>query len=240
MAQGFLDKWKHDGQQFWLTTLMFDLCKIFKNLQKIFQKSHLILLDIITARDAAVENLKVMNEIPIPGGREEKCRGNFEEVSSPTNSRQKRNIMNKYVTTTHRNDMAVRTEIVQSAINFLDERMNLENDGTLKNLMKILDAKSSTELITASRDLASQLFGPEKIEDFVSDTCMSWRKIVAIEDPAIEDNGTFYALKLRKMVQASCGLLKTFLASFLTLTPHSMGTERTVSHYNNIKTSNRA
>ena len=42
------------------------------------------------------------------------------------------------------------------------------------------------------------------------------------------------------MVQASCGLLKTFLASFLTLTPHSMGTERTVSHYNNIKTSNRA
>jgi len=240
MAQGFLDKWKHDGQQFWLTTLMFDLCKIFKNLQKIFQKSHLILLDIITARDAAVENLKVMNEMPIPGGREEKCRGNFEEVSSPTNSRQKRNIMNKYVTTTHRNDMAVRTEIVQSAINFLDERMNLENDGTLKSLMKILDAKSSTELITASRDLASQLFGPEKIEDFVSDTCMSWRKIVAIEDPAIEDNGTFYALRLRKMVQASCGLLKTFLASFLTLTPHSMGTERTVSHYNNIKTSNRA
>ena len=130
MAQGFLDKWKHDGQQFWLTTLMFDLCKIFKNLQKIFHKSHLILLDIITARDAAVENLKVMNEIPIPGGREEKCRGNFEEVSSPTNSRQKRNIMNKYVTTTHRNDMAVRTEIVQLAINFLDERMNLENDGT--------------------------------------------------------------------------------------------------------------
>ena len=240
MAQGFLERWNGYGQQFWLTTLMFDLCKIFKNLQKIFQKSNLILLDVITASDAAIENLKIMNEMPIPGGREEKYHGNLEEVSSPTSSRQRRHVMNKYVTTTNRNDIAVRMEIVQSAINFLDQRMNLENDGTLKSLMKILDAKSSIELITASRGIASQLFGPDKIEEFVSDICISWSKISTIEDPAIEHNGTFYALKLRKMVQASSGLLKTFSASFLTLTPHSMATERAVSHYNNIKTSNRA
>ena len=56
----------------------------------------------------------------------------------------------------------------------------------------------------------------------------------------IEDAGTFYALKLRKMTEASCGMLRRFLACFLTLTPHSMATERAVSHYNNIKTSSRA
>lgn len=44
----------------------------------------------------------------------------------------------------------------------------LENDHTLKSLMKILDAKSSTEGITASRRLASPLFGPGKIEDLAS------------------------------------------------------------------------
>ena len=50
----------------------------------------------------------------------------------------------------------------------------------------------------------------------------------------------FSALKLRKMKQASYGLLRKFLASFLTLTPHSMATERAVSHYNKVKTSGRA
>ncbi len=42
------------------------------------------------------------------------------------------------------------------------------------------------------------------------------------------------------MTEASCGLLKKFLASFLALTPHSIATERAVSHYNNLKTSRRA
>ena len=37
------------------------------------------------------------------------------------------------------------------------------------------------------------------------------------------------------MVRASDGLLKTLLASFLAVTPLSMGTERAVSHYNRMK-----
>ena len=41
------------------------------------------------------------------------------------------------------------------------------------------------------------------------------------------------------MTQASQGVMKQFLASFLTLTPHSMTSERAVSHYNNIKTARR-
>ena len=38
------------------------------------------------------------------------------------------------------------------------------------------------------------------------------------------------------MTQASYGLLKKFLAAFLTLVPHSMATAGAVSHYNNVKT----
>ena len=48
---------------------MFDICSIFKNLQKLFQKSNLILPDALTAKDSAVEHLKIMKDLPIPGGK---------------------------------------------------------------------------------------------------------------------------------------------------------------------------
>ena len=161
---------------------MFDICSIFKNLQKLFQKSNLILPD------------------------------------------------------------AIRNEIVESAINFLDQRMNTENDGTMQNLIQILDAKSSKKFILASRELASQILGPSSLSDFVADVCSSWPNLSKIrhEHVEVEDNGTVYALRLRKITQASCGLVKKFLASFLTVVPHSMATERAVSHYNNVKSAGRS
>ena len=134
----------------------------------------------------------------------------------------------------------MRLEVVQSAINFLDQRMNIEQDETISSLRKVLDAKSPTELITGSRDLISQMFGPDDVGEFVEDVCQSWTKLSKIDSVDIQDSGTLHALRLRKMIQASCKLLKTFLAAFLTLTPHSMATERAVSHYNNIKTPERA
>ena len=63
MAHGFMQKWNATLQQLWLTTLMYDLCKIFERLQKIFQKSYLILPDVIKARDSSVKNLKIMDQI---------------------------------------------------------------------------------------------------------------------------------------------------------------------------------
>ena len=69
---------------------------------------------------------------------------------------------------------------------------------------------------------------------------LSFRNLIT-SHPQISGNFVlFYALKLRKMKRASCGLLREFFASFLTLTPHSMATERAVSHYNKVKTSGRA
>ena len=136
----------------------------------------------------------------------------------------------------------MRLEVVQSAINSLDKRMNIEEDDTINNLKEILDAKSPTELIIASRDPVSQIFGPDDVGQFVEDVCQSWTiknsNMNYVVD--IQDIGTSYALCLRKTTQASCGLLKKFFAAFLTLAPHSMATERAVSHYNNIKTAGRA
>ena len=220
---------------------MFDVCNIFKNLQKVFQKSNLILLDVISARDAAIIKLNVLKEMPLPGGKEETYLKELENCTVETDDScersQRMNARHKFVTTTNREDSAVRLEVVQSAINFLDQRLNIEEDDTINNLKAILDAKSPTELITVSRALVTQIFGHDDVGQFVEDVCHSWSKISDINHVGdIQDIGTSYALRLRKMTQASCGLLKKFLAAFLTLTPHSMATERAVSHYNNIKT----
>ena len=209
---------------------MFDLCVIFQNLQKIFQKSNLIMLDVISVRDAAVNNLNVIKEMPVPGGKEEQLleddhNQNLDRI--PTANRD-------------RAGSSIRIEIIQSAINFLDQRLNIEENDTMKNLFGILDAKTSADLIVSSRELVCQMFGPDCLSEFVADVCQSWARISKIEDITVNDSGTVYALRLRKMTQASCGILKKLLASFLALTPHSMATERVVSHYNNIKTSQRS
>ena len=127
-----------------------------------------------------------------------------------------------------------------SAINFLGERLQIEEDGTVENITRILRARSSKEIMNASRELVCELFGESQLRDFVSDVCKSFGKIEAIQDIEIADQGTALALRLRKMVQASDALLKTLLASFLAVTPHSMATERVVSHYNRVKTYDRS
>lgn len=65
-------------------------------------------------------------------------------------------------------------------------------------------------------------------------------QIEAIKDTESSNRGTVLALQLRKIIQVSQSLLKTLLASFLAVTTHSMGTERVVSHYNQIKREDRA
>ena len=237
MVQGLLSKWKAGSQQLWLTVVMYDLCAIFQRIQKIFERSDLILPDIITARGAAIRNLIIMKEMPVPGGKEEHYLKNLELSGEENKSLRQTN--NQFVTSMRRSDDAVRIEIEQSAINFLNERMNIEEDGTIHNLKKVLESKPAKEFIVSSRDLISQMFGDEVLEEFVGDVCASWSKISEIKDIALEDTGSIYALKLRKMAQASQGVMKQFLASILTLTPHSMATERAVSHYNNIKTVRR-
>ena len=210
MLQGLLSKWKAGSQQLWLTVVMYDLCVIFQRIQKIFERSDLILPDIITARGAAIRNLIIMKEMPVPGGKEEHYLKNLELSGEENKSLRQTN--NQFVTSM-RSDDAVRK--------------------------KVLESKSVKEFIVSSRDLTSPMFGDEVLEEFIGDTCASWSKISEIKDIALEDTGSIYALKLRKMAQASQRVMKQFLASFLTLTLHSMATEKVVSHYNNIKTVRR-
>ena len=128
----------------------------------------------LTAKDSAMQHLKIMRDLPIPGGggEEEQNLENRHEDDCDTSVR-KAKTAHHFVSSGSRDSHAIRNEIVESTINFLDQRMNTENDGTMQNLIQILDAKSSKEFNLASRELASEILGPSSFSDFVADVCSS-------------------------------------------------------------------
>jgi len=91
--------------------------------------------DIITARDAAIQNLIIMKEIPVPGGKEEHYLQNFKLSEEENESLRQTN--SQFVASMKRSNDAVRVEIVQST--FLNERMNIEEDGRIINLKNVLE-----------------------------------------------------------------------------------------------------
>ena len=67
-----------------------------------------------------------MDEMPIPGGKEKDHLRKLQEDSANNEAEQCRRKMGNHL---------------QSAINFLHERMNIENDGTINSLKTVLEAK---------------------------------------------------------------------------------------------------
>ena len=94
---------------------MFDICSIFKNLQKLFQKSNLILPDVLTTKDSAMENLKIMKDLPIPGRKEEQNLENRHEDDCDTSVRKAKTAL-QFVSSGSRDSHAIRNEIVELAI----------------------------------------------------------------------------------------------------------------------------
>jgi len=245
VATGMLKTWKIDSQQMMLTALMADITLVFQTLQKLFQKSNMILPDILIARDAAMRKLDMLATGPWPGGKEEQLLAdiskNFSQNTSDSAATNigTRNIGNTYVTTGRRNWSAVRQEVVLSFKNFLDVRFNLEEDKTIQNMINLISATSESQMTSAGRPLVENLFGSEEVSNFATCVCDCWPFIQEIQDIDTPDEGTRHANRLRKLIVCTTGVLQKLLVSFLLLSPHSMTTERIISHFNKIKTSGR-
>lgn len=67
-AAGFVKMWDSEGLQLKQTCLMADITAVLQTLQKNLQKSNLILPDVITLKNNAVRNLKLIVDKPYPGG----------------------------------------------------------------------------------------------------------------------------------------------------------------------------
>ena len=112
-----------------------------------------------------------MKKIPVRGAKEEQYLQNLEVSGEETESLKQ--INNQFAASMRRSNDAVRIDIMQSAIDFLNERMNIEEDGAISNLKKVLESRSAEEFIVSSRDLISQMFGDEALKESVGYVCAS-------------------------------------------------------------------
>ena len=122
-------------------------------------------------RDHALKKLQLMVENPYPGGYEDKWlkaktpetpAENEEEEDGVEEEHQlpelgPRRTVNTLVTTFRRDRKAIRNEIVQSAINFLSTRLDLEQEEILKSMQKITDAEDEETFIESAKPLSVRL-----------------------------------------------------------------------------------
>lgn len=232
-AQGYLRTWQ--SSQTWLTALMGDLFEIFQHMQQQMQRNDLILPDVYTLRDAAVRKLRIMKNGPLPGKREIKISNATGTTSSTQSSR---NSVNQFIPTLGRDKDAIRIEIIQSAENFLLERLDMAQDRILKSTEALLKSKTCDEFVKVGSLISDEVF-PEDTGVFVDECCDLWDKINDVLEnrlPTGSDTGVTFSNMLRQLLPVCQGTkaIGKVIGAMLTLTPHSMHTERIVSHHNTI------
>ena len=240
-ASDFLNTWSSDSVNHILTGIMCDITAIFTSLQKGLQKSYLILPDVLTLRDAAIRKLEVMAIMAVPGGEEEKCLQTVKQKDNTIRSHFQSDVNDGYE--------QLRARIVLTAKEILARRMNVETDDNeaVETIKKVVTATTCSELVTRSV-AALKLFldfedrngeNDEKIQELVNDICEQWPVLCDIPTINTSDEGCKFAVRLRNMFVKSKGRHKWLLGVFLVTAPHNMGTERVVSHHNQIKSIHR-
>lgn len=143
-----------------------------------------------------------------------------------------RGVINQYVTTGNRNTESIRVEIVEAAYNFLAERLDPEQDTLLMNMKDLLSAQVLGDFVKAGITFSARLF-PGQEGTFADEACEQWNTISDVPYlPAGADLGCSLSVRLRQLLPLSTGLVQKVLAAIATLSPHSMQTERIISHHN--------
>ena len=88
------------------------------------QRNDLILSDVFTCRDIALRKIGLTKDGPYPHKREAKCAGS--SMSETAEEPRTRTTTNSLVTMRNRNMDAIRIKVIQSAEEFLMQRLNIE------------------------------------------------------------------------------------------------------------------
>lgn len=233
-ARGFARNWMPDSKNVKLTAVIADVLHCFKSLQKEAQRSLIILPDLVLRKEITVKSLKMMVDQPFPGGREE-SHVIPDAVTSVESNR--RSTGNSFVTTSNRQYSSVRLELIMAAINFLEERLDDEQDVLINSMKGIANAQSAIELIKIARPLVAHLFGEHNVQEFAEDVI----SFFASSDRMFSNNDSITAKifeMLKKTVKGS--LLNRLIQAFIITSPHSMITERAVKHHTLLKSDIRS
>lgn len=230
-ASDFLNTWSNESLKFKLTAFMHDIYSIFTSLQKGLQKSFIILPDVITLRDAAVRKFDVVAAGPMPGGEEEKAL----RLSNDRNQ-----TIRSHLKTLNRDAHydEIRSKVARKARDFVGQRLDVECEKSMESMKNILTAPTCETLIDHSVESLKQFIRSDeedKISQLVSDICEQWPVLKDVQTLDTSDVGCKYSVRLRQLFSKSTGIFQWLLGIFAVACPHSMATERVVSHYNEIK-----
>ncbi|KAL4084293.1 hypothetical protein QTP88_028118 [Uroleucon formosanum] len=188
------------------------------------------ILRCLTARDSATRKLDLILDGPIPGGMEDKYLGLCDiDVDEDTN-----NIENVNDVPAQEKIIIIEKSIIH--INFLCQRLNVEEDETTSQMIKLISANSCKEMREAGCQLVENIFGHDKVLEFVNNVTDFWPMTEDIPNIDTTDKGTQYSLKLRTIAVKTSGILQKLFVTLLIVFLHSITTERVISHYNQIKT----
>lgn len=248
-ASDLLNLWQAHSLQFMMTVLMYDVTSIFTSLQMGLQKSHLVLPDVLTLRDAYIRKMELLVKGPLPGGAEELALKN-ENDKIPTIRSHLPNLSAS--SSVNRNYQQIRSDIATVSMEIISKRLNVEDERAIELIQKLLNATTCADLIqhatTALKtffmeddefDLELDLQNRERIDSMVNNICEQWPVLSEIPMLETSDIGSKHSTKLRQMFVRSNGEFQRLLGALLVSTPHNMGTERVVAHFNQVQSLHR-
>lgn len=241
-ARGFLKEWSPTSFNMRMSALTLDILRQFTDLQKEAQRTFVTLPDLMQKRESVLQRLTMMLDKPYPGGREEQFLQSVtvaepEQLGceiQPTGRR----THNLYVTSRGRNFDAVRLEVVTCARNFLETRLNDDQDAQVKAMVDIANAANADALIKAGRSIVAEIFGRNHVSEFADDATGYF---VSFGAPSFKPHESITA-KLYSMLQRTTksSVLNKLIQTFLVTCPHSMITERVISCHTELKSDLRA
>ncbi|ESO06008.1 hypothetical protein HELRODRAFT_160114 [Helobdella robusta] len=243
-ARGFLKDWSQTSFNLNMSAVALDILRQFTYLQKEAQRTFITLADLMQKRDHVLQRLSMIINSSYPGGYERKLQINSglastQSLQTEANDNQfQRNVTNLYVTTRNRNFEAVRLEVITCAKNFLEKRLDVDQDLQVKAMIDVANAENAEAMIKAGRQIVSDIFGDNYVSEFVDDAVGYYSSFGASSFKPHESNTAKLYLLLQKTTSSS--LLNKLVQTFLITCPHSMITELVISWHTELKSDLRS
>ncbi|CAB3999235.1 Hypothetical predicted protein [Paramuricea clavata] len=176
-------------------------------------------------KDVAMQKLVLMKNKPYPGGQEEQHQKRL-SGGADAESEQRRTT-HSLVTTFRRGKEPIRVEVIASSENFLNTRLNDEQNEVVRQMIEIITATTAIEFINASLPLLAlcNIKDQDKFLNAVLENFDSMK-------PGDEISAHDYGVRLYSMLRGSKPPATEFLSTFCVVSPHSMTVERSMSTYN--------
>ena len=127
---------------------------------------------------------------------------------------------------------------MQTSLEYLSERMHPEQEDVSKDMKGLVISRNLGSFVGHGVRLVRCLF-PDDASDFADGAAEQWENMMNV--PFLPDGcdlGCKMTVRLRQLLPVTTGSVQKVLASMACMSPHSMQTERIVSHHHNLMDDN--